>query len=144
MPSLKCLMLTSYSDDDALLDAIMAGASGYLLKQVHGGDLVAAVRTLASGGSLIDSRLTATVMERLRAASQPKDPFDQLTAQEHRVLDLIGDGLTNRQIADRLSLAEKTVKNYVSGLFAKLGVERRVQAALLVSAERTRHRAHPR
>lgn len=132
MPELACLMLTSFSDDEALFDAILAGASGYLLKQVGGVDLVGAVRTVAAGGSLLDPKLTASVMDRLRAGA-PKDPLSGLTAQERRILELIGDGLTNRQIGERMFLAEKTVKNYVSSLLAKLGIERRVQAAVLVS-----------
>jgi DNA-binding NarL/FixJ family response regulator len=132
MPELSCLMLTSFSDDEALFDAIMAGAAGYLLKQVSGTDLVGAVRTVASGGSLLDPKLTAAVMKRLRSEER-NDPLAVLTAQERRVLDLIGEGLTNRQIGERMFLAEKTVKNYVSSLMAKLGVERRVQAAVLVS-----------
>ncbi|HET9172714.1 MAG TPA: response regulator transcription factor [Actinospica sp.] len=132
MPELACLMLTSFSDDEALFDAIMAGASGYLLKQVSGMDLVGAVRTVAAGGSLLDPKLTATVMTRLRTGDR-KDPLASLTAQERRILDLIGDGLTNRQIGERMFLAEKTVKNYVSSLMSKLGVERRVQAAVMVS-----------
>jgi two-component system, NarL family, response regulator DevR len=132
MPELACLMLTSFSDDEALFDAIMAGASGYLLKQVSGMDLVGAVRTVAAGGSLLDPKLTAAVMARLRSGDR-KDPLAALTAQERRILDLIGDGLTNRQIGERMFLAEKTVKNYVSSLMSKLGVERRVQAAVMVS-----------
>jgi DNA-binding NarL/FixJ family response regulator len=132
MPELACLMLTSFSDDEALFDAILAGASGYLLKQVGGTDLVGAVRTVAAGGSLLDSKLTASVMDRLRAGT-PKDPLSALTGQERRILELIGDGLTNRQIGERMFLSEKTVKNYVSSLLAKLGIERRVQAAVLVS-----------
>jgi len=132
MPQLTCLMLTSFSDDEALFDAILAGASGYLLKQVGGTDLVGAVRTVAAGGSLLDPKLTASVMDRLRAGT-PKDPLAVLTGQERRILELIGDGLTNRQIGERMFLAEKTVKNYVSSLLAKLGIERRVQAAVLVS-----------
>jgi DNA-binding NarL/FixJ family response regulator len=132
MPELSCLMLTSFADDEALFDAIMAGASGYLLKQVSGTDLVGAVRTVAAGGSLLDPKLTAAVMTRLRTGDR-KDPLASLTAQERRILDLIGDGLTNRQIGERMFLAEKTVKNYVSSLMSKLGVERRVQAAVLVS-----------
>lgn len=138
IPELACLMLTSYSDDEALFDAILAGAAGYVLKQVRGSDLVGAVRTVAAGRSLLDPRLTAAVTQRLRAACPADDPFAELTAQERRILELIGDGLTNRQIARRLSLAEKTIKNYVSGLLAKLGVERRVQAAVLISEARTR------
>ena len=133
LPELSCLMLTSFPDEEALFDAIMAGASGYLLKQTLGPDLVAAVRTVAGGESLLDPRLAAKVMAKLRAADERKDPLAQLTAQEHKVLDLIGEGLTNRQIAERMFLAEKTVKNYVSALLAKLGLTRRVQAAVLVS-----------
>jgi two-component system response regulator DevR len=132
MPELACLMLTSFSDDEALFDAILAGASGYLLKQVGGTDLVGAVRTVAGGGSLIDPKLTARVMARLRAG-EPRDALSALTAQERRILDLIGEGLTNRQIGARLFLAEKTVKNYVSSLLSKLGIERRVQAAVMIS-----------
>ena len=128
MPDLACLMLTSFGDDEALFDAIMAGAAGYLLKQVGGLDLVGAVRTVAAGGSLLDPKMTAAVMTRLRSGER-KDPLAALTAQERRILELIGDGLTNRQIGDRLFLAEKTVKNYVSVLFAKLGMQRRTQAA---------------
>jgi two-component system, NarL family, response regulator DevR len=128
MPELACLMLTSFSDDEALFDAIMAGAAGYLLKQVGGTDLVGAVRTVAGGGSLLDPKLTAAVLARLRSGER-KDPLAALTGQERRILDLIGEGLTNRQIGERMFLAEKTVKNYVSALFAKLGMERRTQAA---------------
>jgi len=142
LPELTCLMLTSFPDEEALFDAIMAGASGYLLKQTLGADLVEAVRTVAGGESLLDPRLAAKVMAKLRAADEKKDPLAQLTAQEHKVLDLIGEGLTNRQIAERMFLAEKTVKNYVSALLAKLGLTRRVQAAVLVSeikSEQARH-----
>jgi len=141
MPELACLMLTSFADDEALFDAIIAGASGYLLKQVGGQDLVGAVRTVAGGGSLLDPKLITVVMARLRAGA-PKDPLAALTAQERRILDLIGDGLTNRQIGERLFLAEKTVKNYVSSLLAKLGIERRVQAAVLVSELKTGGRSN--
>jgi two-component system, NarL family, response regulator DevR len=141
MPELACLMLTSFSDDEALFDAILAGAAGYLLKQVGGTDLVGAVRAVAAGGSLIDPKLTATVLARLRSGG-PKDPLAALTAQERRILDLIGEGLTNRQIGERLHLAEKTVKNYVSSLLSKLGIERRVQAAVMVSELRGGHHPH--
>jgi two-component system response regulator DevR len=134
LPGLACLMLTSFADDDALYDAIMAGASGYVLKQIKGSDLINAVRTVAAGGSLLDPKTTARVMQRLRddAAEREKaDPFAALTDQERRILDLIGEGLTNRQIGERMFLAEKTVKNYVSSVLAKLGLERRTQAAIL-------------
>jgi two-component system response regulator DevR len=129
MPQLACLMLTSFSDDEALVDAIMAGAAGYVLKQIRGTDLVGAIRTIASGQSLLDPQAAATVMRRIRDQSTATDPLATLTDQERRILALIGEGLTNRQIGDRLFLAEKTVKNYVSALFAKLGMQRRAQAA---------------
>ncbi|WP_410654308.1 response regulator [Amycolatopsis sp. lyj-112] len=136
-PPPACLMLTSYSDDDALFGAIMAGAAGYMLKQVSGGALVKAVRTVAAGGSLLDSTLTASVMNRLRGESDHPDPrYEQLSPQERRVLDHIADGLTNRQIAEKLYLAEKTVKNYVSSLLHKLGFERRTAAAVYASQRR--------
>jgi two-component system, NarL family, response regulator DevR len=131
MPELACLMLTSFPDDDALFDAIMAGAAGYLLKQVRGSDILNAVRTVAAGGSMLSPEATSRVMERLRSGNEPQhDPLAELTEQERKVLHLVGEGLTNRQIGERLFLAEKTVKNYVSSLLAKLGMERRVQAAV--------------
>jgi two-component system response regulator DevR len=130
MPQLACLMLTSFPDDDALFDAIMAGAAGYLLKQVRGSDIVTAVRTVAGGGSMLDAKATTQVMARLRAGTQRRDPLGGLTEQERRILHLIGEGMTNRQIGEQLFLAEKTVKNYVSSLLAKLGMQRRVQAAV--------------
>jgi two-component system, NarL family, response regulator DevR len=133
MPDLPCLMLTSFADDEALFDAIMAGAAGYVLKQVRGVDIVGAVRTVAGGGSLLDPGTTARVMARLRDQAAASDPLEGLTEQERRVLDLIGEGLTNRQIGERMFLAEKTVKNYVSSLLAKLGMERRTQAAAFVT-----------
>jgi DNA-binding NarL/FixJ family response regulator len=133
LPGLACLMLTSFGDDEALLSAIMAGASGYLLKQVRGSDIVGAVRTVAAGGSMLDPRMTATVIDRLRHPSGDDDPVAALSAQERRVFDLIGAGLTNRQIGESLFLAEKTVKNYVSGVLAKLGMQRRTQAAALAA-----------
>jgi DNA-binding NarL/FixJ family response regulator len=129
MPEVACLMLTSFGDDEALFDAIMAGASGYVLKQIRGTDLVGAVRTIASGQSLLDPEAASRVMRRMRDQAQRSDPLSGLTEQERRILELIGEGLTNRQIGERLFLAEKTVKNYVSALFAKLGMERRTQAA---------------
>jgi DNA-binding NarL/FixJ family response regulator len=132
-PALACLMLTSFADDEAMVGAIMAGAAGYVLKQVRGGDLVGAVRTVAAGGSLLDPRTTLQVLDRMRTQAESADPLRSLTDQERRILDLIGEGLTNRQIGERLFLAEKTVKNYVSSLLAKLGLERRTQAAVLVT-----------
>ena len=129
MPQLACLMLTSYSDDEALVDAIMAGAAGYVLKQIRGTDLVGAVRTIASGQSLLDPEAARKVMNRMREQATRSDPLAGLTGQERKILELIGEGLTNRQIGQRLFLAEKTIKNYTSALFAKLGMERRTQAA---------------
>jgi DNA-binding NarL/FixJ family response regulator len=131
MPQLACLMLTSFGDDEALLSAIMAGASGYLLKQVRGSDIIGAVRTAAAGGSTLDPRMTAAVIERLRHPHVGVDPLAALSEQEHRVFDLIGDGLTNREIGEQMFLAEKTIKNYVSAVLAKLGMQRRTQAAAL-------------
>jgi two-component system, NarL family, response regulator DevR len=131
MPDLACLMLTSYADDEALFDAIMAGASGFVLKQVLGSDLVNALRTVGNGGSLLDPRTTTALMNRIRREREQRDPLGELTEQERAVFDLIGEGLTNRQIGERLFLAEKTVKNYVSHLLAKLNMQRRTQAAVL-------------
>jgi two-component system, NarL family, response regulator DevR len=129
VPEVACLMLTSFGDDEALFDAIMAGAAGYVLKQIRGTDLVGAVRTVASGQSLLDPQAASRVMARMRERAQRNDPLAGLTEQERRILELIGEGLTNRQIGERMFLAEKTVKNYISALFAKLGMERRTQAA---------------
>ncbi|WP_405949291.1 response regulator transcription factor [Streptomyces prunicolor] len=132
--SVKCLMLTSFSDDEALFDAIMAGASGYVLKAIRGAELLSAVRDVAAGKSLLDPVATARVLERLRnGGPQQDEKFDSLTDQERRILDLIGEGLTNRGIGERLHLAEKTIKNYVSSLLSKLGMERRSQAAAYVA-----------
>jgi DNA-binding NarL/FixJ family response regulator len=137
MPELACLMLTSFDDEDALLDAIMAGASGYVLKQIRGSDLVSAVRTVASGQSMLDPATTARLMHSLRAdpAGQPalSPELASLSPRERDILALIGDGLTNREIGKRLYLSEKTVKNHISRLLAKLGVQRRVQAAVLAT-----------
>ncbi|MGW0510194.1 response regulator [Streptomyces olivaceoviridis] len=137
MPGLACLMLTSFDDEDALLDAIMAGASGYVLKQIKGSDLVSAVRTVASGQSMLDPATTARLMRSLRAdpAGTPSLPPELagLSPRERDILALVGDGLTNREIGRRLYLSEKTVKNHISRLLAKLGVQRRVQAAVLAS-----------
>ncbi len=142
MPTVHCLMLTSYADDEALFDAILAGASGYVLKEIRGNDLVDAIRQIASGKSLLDPQATQRVLERLRNGEKHDSRLDALTEQERRILDLIGEGLTNRQIGENLHLAEKTVKNYVSSLLAKLGMERRTQAAAYVarmSVERDHH-----
>ena len=130
MPDLRVLMLTSFSDDDALFDAILAGASGYVLKQIRGDDLVEAVRTVGRGGSLLDPGVTEQVLERLRNPPTEDPRLAELTGQERKILELIAEGLTNRQIGERMFLAEKTVKNYVSSLLAKLGLERRTQAAV--------------
>jgi DNA-binding NarL/FixJ family response regulator len=135
-PGLSCLMLTSYADDAALVAAVMAGAAGYVLKQIGGQDLVGAVRTVAAGGSLLDPQAMSIVLDRLR--DHPRDdPFATLSSQEHRVLELIADGLTNRQIGERMGLAEKTIKNYVSALLLKLGLQRRTQAAVLATQARS-------
>jgi DNA-binding NarL/FixJ family response regulator len=138
MPELKCLMLTSYADDEALFSAILAGASGYVLKQIKGSDLVSAVRRVAAGESLLDPALTRQVMERLRGENVEDERLARLTAQERNILELIAVGKTNRQIADELYLAEKTVKNYVSNLLSKMGFARRTEAAVYaaVLAER--------
>ena len=137
MPELACLMPTSFDDEDALLDAIMAGASGYVLKQIRGTDLVSAVRTVASGQSMLDPATTARLMRSLRAdpAETPTmaPELASLSPRERDILALIGDGLTNREIGKKLYLSEKTVKNHISRLLAKLGVQRRVQAAVLAS-----------
>lgn len=138
-PSPACLMLTSYSDDEALFGAIMAGASGYMLKEVSGNDLVAAVRTLATGGSLLHAGVTATVLQRLRGGPEEDPRYAALSPQERRILDLIAEGMTNRQIANRLFLAEKTVKNYVSSLLHKLGFDRRTEAGVYAARRRRTH-----
>jgi two-component system response regulator DevR len=129
-PEIQCLMLTSFADDEALFDAIMAGAAGYVLKQVRGSDLVDSVRRVAAGQSLLDPTVTATVLERLRHGPDDEHGSARLTDQERRILDLLAEGLTNRQIGERLFLAEKTVKNYVSNLLMKLGMHRRTEAAV--------------
>ncbi|MEV6104710.1 response regulator transcription factor [Streptomyces sp. NPDC051940] len=145
MPDLVCLMLTSFDDDDALLDAIMAGASGYVLKQIKGSDLVSAVRTVASGQSMLDPATTARLMSSLRGGEAEPEPASEVLAalspREREILALIGEGLTNRQIGKQLYLSEKTVKNHISRLLAKLGVERRIQAAVLASQAMPGHDA---
>jgi DNA-binding NarL/FixJ family response regulator len=141
-PPPACLMLTSYSDDEALFGAIMAGAAGYLLKQVAGVDLVGAVRTVAAGGSLLDPKATATVLQRLRTGTEVDDPrYRSLSPQEQRILNYIADGLTNRQIGAQMYLAEKTVKNYVSSVLHKLGFSRRTEAAVYAADRRHRPRS---
>ncbi|MGW3283729.1 response regulator [Streptomyces sp. NPDC001002] len=133
--SVRCLMLTSFADDEALFDAIMAGASGYVLKAIRGTELLTAVRDVAAGRSLLDPVATARVLERLRdgGTARGDERLANLTVQERRILDLIGEGLTNRQIGEQLHLAEKTIKNYVSSLLSKLGMQRRSQAAAYVA-----------
>ncbi|WP_320775923.1 response regulator transcription factor [Streptomyces sp. CRN 30] len=143
MPGLACLMLTSFDDEEALLDSVMAGASGYVLKQIQGSDLVSAVRTVARGQSLLDPDATTKLMARLRDGGQPQEEpevLPGLTEREREILALIGEGLTNRQIGQRLYLAEKTVKNHISRLLAKLGVERRIQAAVIATQAQDRMR----
>jgi two-component system, NarL family, response regulator DevR len=129
LPDTACLMLTGYGDDQALLGAIMAGAAGYVMKQASASELVGAVRTVAAGQSTLDKHAAERVMQRLRERLGAVDPLASLSAQEKRVLDLIGEGLTNKQIAERMFLSEKTAKNYVSSLLSKLGMQRRSQAA---------------
>lgn len=130
-PGTYVLMLTSFSDDEALLGAVLGGASGFVIKDIKNLDLLDAIRKVANGGSLLDDSVAATVRSRLRDASNPAGGIQELTDQERKVLEHIGRGLTNRQIANSMFLAEKTVKNYVSSLLAKLGLERRTQAAAL-------------
>ncbi len=139
LPELRCLMLTSFADDDALFAAILAGASGYLLKQIRGPELVSAVRRVAAGQSLIDPALTASVMERLRG-KQEDERIARLSPQERRILDLIAEGKTNRQIGAEMFLAEKTVKNYVSNLLAKMGFSRRTEAAVYAARSKSAQR----
>jgi two-component system response regulator DevR len=131
-PEIACLMLTSFADDEALFAAIMAGAAGFVLKQVRGSDLVDAVHRVGAGESLLDPAVTARVLDRLRNRTDD-DELSTLTAQERKVLDLIAEGMTNRQIGEQLFLAEKTVKNYVTSILSKLGMQRRTQAAVLAS-----------
>lgn len=132
-PEIAALILTSYDDDEALFSAIMAGAAGYVLKQIRGTDLVDAVRRVAAGQSLLDPAVTAQVLDRLRQGPPADSALAPLTDQERRVLELIGEGMTNRQIGEQMFLAEKTVKNYVSSVLSKLGLERRTQAAVFAS-----------
>jgi len=132
-PSIHGLILTSYEDDEALFSAIMAGAAGYALKQIRGTDLVDAVRRVAAGQSLLDPAVTARVLERIRSGAGQPDELKSLTEQERRILEYVAQGLTNHEIAQKMFLADKTVKNYVSSVLAKLGLERRTQAAVLAT-----------
>ena len=143
LPEVHCLMLTSFADDEALFQAIMAGASGYVLKQIKGADVVEAVRAVAAGRSLLDPAVTARVVDRLRDGQEEDELLARLSPQERNILRLIADGLTNRQIAEEVHLAEKTVKNYVSNLLSKLGMERRTQAAVY-AARLSSNRGRPR
>jgi two-component system response regulator DevR len=133
LPELRCLMLTSFSSDDAMLEAILAGASGYVIKDIRGMELAQAIKDVGDGKSLLDNRAAAALMAKLRGAAERNDPLSGLTDRERTLLGLLSEGLTNRQIAARMFLAEKTVKNYVSRLLAKLGMERRTQAAVFAS-----------
>jgi len=141
MPETACLMLTSYADDEAMFAAIMAGAAGYVLKQVGGTDLIADIRKVAAGGSLLDPVLTERIIDRMRSGPDEDGPIACLTAQERRILDLIAEGRTNRQIGEEMFLAEKTVKNYVSNLLAKLGMQRRTEAAVYAARRAERKAA---
>ena len=132
-PSINALILTSYDDDEALFHAIMAGAAGYVLKQIRGNELIDAILHVSKGQSLLDPQVTARVLERLRGGNEEDEALSALTEQERKVLMHIADGLTNRQIGQEMFLAEKTVKNYVSSILAKLGMERRTQAAVFAS-----------
>jgi DNA-binding NarL/FixJ family response regulator len=140
-PDLACLMLTSFSDDEALFESILAGAAGYVLKEVRGGELVSSIRRVAAGETLLDPAVTTRVLERLRRGPEEDERLKGLTEQERRILALLADGLTNRQIAEQMVLAEKTVKNYVSNLLAKLGMSRRTEAAVYAARlqERRQH-----
>lgn len=139
-PQLACLMLTSFDDDEALFEAIVAGAAGYVLKQVKGNDIVNAVRQVGAGRSLLDATMTSRVMERLRNGSAEDPRLAGLSGQERRILELLAEGKTNRQIAAEMFLAEKTVKNYVSNLLAKMGMSRRTEAAVYAARQAERHR----
>jgi two-component system, NarL family, response regulator DevR len=136
--NVRCLILTSYDDDEALFAAVMAGASGYLLKQIAGNSLIEGIRQVAAGRSLLDPAVTQKLLDRLRNPVEPDPVAGKFTAREREILDLIADGYTNRQIGERLFLAEKTVKNYVSGLLTKLGMQRRTQAAVYGATLRPR------
>jgi two-component system response regulator DevR len=133
LPDLRCLMLTSFTSDEAMLDAILAGASGYVVKDIKGMELARAIKDVGAGRSLLDNRAAGALIAKLRGDAERSDPLSGLSDQERVLLDLLGEGLTNKQIAARMFLAEKTVKNYVSRLLAKLGMERRTQAAVFVS-----------
>ncbi|WP_297596906.1 response regulator transcription factor [Mycobacterium sp.] len=141
-PDLRCLMLTSFTSDEAMLEAILAGASGFVVKDIKGMELARAIKEVGAGKSLLDNRAAAALMANLRGTATREDPLSGLTEQERTLLGLLAEGLTNRQIAARMFLAEKTVKNYVSRLLAKLGMERRTQAAVFAS-KLNQQSAHP-
>ena len=141
MADLRCLMLTSFTSDEAMLDAILAGASGYVVKDIKGMDLVRAIKEVGAGRSLLDSCAAAALMAKLRGEDQRPDPLSGLSSQERTLLSLLGEGLTNKQIADKMFLAEKTVKNYVSRLLSKLRMERRTQAAVFATKMQRSHRS---
>lgn len=141
-PELRCVMLTSFNDDEALVDAIMAGAAGYLLKELRGSELIDGVRRVARGESLLDPHATARVVERLRNPPPEDERIATLSPQERRILGLLADGLTNKMIAERMYLAEKTVKNYVSNLLEKMGMSRRTEAAVY-AARMSERRSRP-
>jgi two-component system response regulator DevR len=144
LPQLRCLMLTSFTDEQAMLDAILAGASGYVVKDIHGMQLVEAIRAVGAGKSLLDNRAAAALMNKLRTGAQADTgPLSSLSEQERTLLSLLGEGLSNRQIATRMFLSEKTVKNYVSRLLTKLGVQRRTQAAVLATKLSTETKNRP-
>jgi two-component system response regulator DevR len=142
-PDLACIMLTSFADDEALFEAIMAGASGYVLKQVSGSNLIDAIRRVGAGQSLLDPSVTARVLERLRKGPDEDERLKGITDQERRILNLLAEGKTNRQIAGEMFLAEKTVKNYVSGVLSKLGMQRRTQIAVLATEIRDKQQRPP-
>ena len=142
-PDLRCLMLTSFPEEQAMMEAFLAGAAGFVIKDINGVDLVAAVRTVGTGRSLLDPRAAAALLERLRTAAPPAGPLAGLTEQERSTLELIGEGLSNRQIAGRMFVAEKTVKNHVSRVLAKLGMTSRTQVAVLAATEARDHQPRP-
>ena len=141
-PEIHCLMLTSYADDEAMLDSVVAGAAGYVLKQIRGNELVESIRRAAAGQSLLDPAMTARVIERLRSGPAEDERLASLTPQERKILLLLADGLTNRQIGEQMFLAEKTIKNYVSNLLMKLGMKRRTEAAVYAARQENLHRDH--
>ena len=141
MADLRCLMLTSFTSDEAMLDAILAGASGYVVKDIKGMDLTRAIKEVGAGRSLLDSRAAAALMAKLRGEDQRVDPLSGLTSQERTLLSLLSEGLTNKQIADKMSLSEKTVKNYVARLLSKLRIKSRTQAAVFATKMQRSHRS---